>query len=304
LYESATYTKRKVGDFSKLLHSLQFATEIPPLFEKLDIQSGLLLKIVRTIADGGCFPDMAEELEWFFNNFNIDQAADGIFEPSPGIDARYDDACETIRQIEASLAAFKDETCRNRLRHAPSARSTWKYVNTQPDSKDKYLIELPASIRVPEDFLMKAKRGNGAKQINKYRTSFVEQLVDELETALEIKKERKAIGMRLIFAKFDSKRASWVAMAHATAMIDALGSMAITASKAGYVRPAILDCSSSDAPTIRLVEARHPGVETTIGSDEFIPNNLCLGGKPDSTTGNEAPRVLLLSGPNMGGSRY
>jgi DNA mismatch repair ATPase MutS len=166
-----------------------------------------------------------------------------------------------------------------------------------PESKDKYLIELPASVAVPNDFIMKGKRGSGNKQINKYRTPVVEQLVQEIERAYEIQKERKARGLELIFAKFDSKRALWAAAAQATALLDALGSLAQTAAKSGYTRPRIVDCPPDQHPFIKVVQGRHPCVEKTFNSSEFIPNDLTLGCTMEN---GDCPRILLLSGPNMG----
>ena len=66
---------------------------------------------------------------------------------------------------------------------------------------------------MPGDSAVKGKRGKGTKQVNKYRTSVVEDLVHELEHALDVQKDRKALGMRLIFAKFDSTRNLWGAAA-------------------------------------------------------------------------------------------
>lgn len=298
LYETGTYTQRKVRDFSKVLNGLRFATQIPETFQGIEIESGLLNKIVRHRAEGGCFPDMMEELDWFFSNFDCDLAAKGLFEPSRGVDEAYDEACETIEQVQSALNDYKNEMCDGCLQPRSLAKSSWKYINVKPDSKDKYIIELPASIRVPDEFIMKGKRGSGHKQVNKYRTQAVQELVDQLQKALDIQRERKAKGMQLIFAKFDSKRNMWAAAAQATALLDALSSLAVVASKPGYVRPEILNCQPDQSPTIFVKQGRHPCVEHTLGSTEFVPNDLFLGSE---TNGEAQPRVLLLSGPNMGG---
>ena len=158
LYEGTTHTKRKVGDFSKVLNDLKITSQIPELFVGIDIRSGLLQKLVRVTNDGGCFPDMSNELDWFFDNFDCDQAAQGFFEPSRGINEAYDEACDAVERILHELNAYKDEMCHGELHPSHLARSSWKYINTKVDSKDKYLIELPASIRVPEDFIVKGKR--------------------------------------------------------------------------------------------------------------------------------------------------
>ena len=298
LYEMGTYTKRKVGDFSKILNGLQQAAQIPEIFQGIDLESGLLQKIVRSVDQGGCFPIMCEQLDWFISNFDCDKASQGLFEPNRGIDAAYDEACETIERIQADLMEYKKAMCDTALKPRSLAASSWKYVNVNPESKDKYLIELPASVAVPDDFIMKGKRGSGPKQINKYHTASVQQLVDELEHAYEIQKDRKSKGLQLIFAKFDASRNVWAAAAQATALLDALGSLARVALKAGYIRPTILECLPNESPKINIIQGRHPCVENNIGSTGFIPNDLSLGLE---TANGLNPRVLLLSGPNMGG---
>ena len=298
LYETATYTKRKVGDFAKVLNGLKFASQIPELFNGIDVQSGLIKKIVRYTDQGGCFPRMGDDLDWFFQNFDLDLAAKGLFEPGKGIDEMYDAACDTIDRIIIDLKEYKDHMCSSVLTPRTLAKSEWKYINTKPDSKDKYFIELPSSVAVPSDFVLKGKRGSGPKQVNKYLSPVIEKLVAEMEVAYDVQKERKAKGMEVIFGKFDAHRSVWAAAAHSTALLDALGALAHTAGKAGFTRPVILECPASGTPRIKVLQGRHPCVEHTFNSSEFIPNDLFLG---CSRSSDEATaRVLLLSGPNMG----
>lgn len=290
LYEQAKYTRRKVGDFSKVLNGLREASKIPDVFADFEVHSGLLAKIVKRQDQGGRFPDVGAEVDWFFENFDCEKAASGQFEPIRGIDSLFDESLDTIEQIGSDLKHYQKEMS---AELGGVARSTWKYINVKPESKDKYLIELPASVRVPPDFVLKAKRGTGAKQINKYRTHEVAELVEQLERAYDILAERKARGMQLIFAKFDSLRHLWALVGHTTAMLDALGSLAITSSKPGHTRPTILECPEGGNPSVCVSQGRHPCIENTPNS-EFVPNDLSLG------TEAKPSRVLLLSGPNMG----
>ena len=158
LYEGATYTKRKVGDFSKLLNGLRHACRIPELFRDVDLQSGLLRKITKLQSDGGCFPSMVDELDWFVDNFDLTKAAKGEFEPTRGCDENYDEACDQVEKIQAELEDYREEMCSEHLTPKHTAKSAWKYINIKPESKDKYLIELPVSVRVPDDFIVKGKR--------------------------------------------------------------------------------------------------------------------------------------------------
>jgi DNA mismatch repair protein MSH6 len=300
LYESATHTRRKVGDFSKLLNGLRQSARIPELFDGIELQSGLLRKIVYPVSKGGYFPEMDRELDWFFQNFDCELAAKGFFEPGRGMDDDYDEACDAIERIRRELEDYKDEMCSQVLRG--SSRTQWKYINTKDDSKDKYFIELPASIPVPDNFIVKGKRGKGAKQVNKYRTREVEQLIQQLEHALDVQKDGKARGMQLIFAKFDSRRSLWAAAAQTTAMLDAVGSLAQASSNPGFTRPTIIPCPLDAKPCIHFVQGRHPCVEITHTGGQFIPNDLTLGEyEQQGSRVSLSERVLLLSGPNMGG---
>jgi DNA mismatch repair protein MSH6 len=299
LYETAIHTKRKVGDFSKLLNGLRALSQIPEIFDGIEIKSALLTRIVRTTDRGGLFPSkLGETLDWYFDNFDCKKAADGLFEPTRGMDEEYDSACDSITRIKQELEDYKNEMCSCVLKPSHLAKKEWTYVNVKVDSKDKYIIELPIHIQVPGDFIVKGKRGKGAKQVNKYRTPVVERLVEELERAYDVMKAGKARGMQLVFAKFDSMRTLWASAAQASAMIDALGSLAQASSKAGYTRPIIKDCAVDDSPSINIMQGRHPCVEFTHSGGDFIPNDLEMGScKPDE----EGAKILLLSGPNMGG---
>jgi len=146
LYETKVYTTRKVRDFRAALFALRFATKIPELFAGIEVSSGLLRKILK------CFPDVAEDLDWFFNAFDFEKAVNGQFEPGRGIDADFDDAKDLKDTVLAELQVFREDMCTNVLQPRHLAKNTWKYINTAPDSKDKYVIELPVQVAVPEDF--------------------------------------------------------------------------------------------------------------------------------------------------------
>ncbi len=95
----------------------------------------------------------------------------------------------------------------------------------------------------------------------------------------------------MIFAKFDSMRSLWTAASHASAMLDALGALAQASTAAGYCRPTIKDCPLDKSPSICVVQGRHPCVDFTHSGDDFIPNDLSLGGNDAE---NDNSRVLLL----------
>ena len=75
--------------------------------------------------------------------------------------------------------------------------------------------------------------------------------------------------------------------ARALATLDALSSLAETAARRNYVCPTL-----HDGDEIEVKNGRHPIVEAFLKED-FIPNDLYLN--------NSTERLLIITGPNMGG---
>jgi DNA mismatch repair protein MutS len=79
-----------------------------------------------------------------------------------------------------------------------------------------------------------------------------------------------------------------LATARAIAQIDALSSLAEVAVRHGYVRPTL-----TNEDVIDIKGGRHPIVEQSIGSDNFVPNDAYLC--------NRDNQLIILTGPNMSG---
>ena len=79
-----------------------------------------------------------------------------------------------------------------------------------------------------------------------------------------------------------------LATARAIAQIDALSSLAEVAARHSYVRPTL-----STEDVIDIKGGRHPIVERSIGSDNFVPNDTYLC--------NKDSQLIILTGPNMSG---
>jgi DNA mismatch repair protein MutS len=72
------------------------------------------------------------------------------------------------------------------------------------------------------------------------------------------------------------------------ALLDALLALAEVARKENWVRP---DLDEGDC--LEIVAGRHPVVEAALAGEPFMPNDCRLGA--------DEPRLLLVTGPNMGG---
>ncbi len=108
------------------------------------------------------------------------------------------------------------------------------------------------------------------------------------EKALSAKERSAQLERALYQALIDALRPHVEALMHAArslAALDVLGAFARHAAEWGWTRPKL-----AEARGIRITEGRHPVVETTI--EQFVPNDCVL---------NDRRRMLIITGPNMGG---
>lgn len=75
--------------------------------------------------------------------------------------------------------------------------------------------------------------------------------------------------------------------ARALAMLDALAALAETGVRRRFTRPLM-----HDGDEIEIVQGRHPVIEA-VNAEQFIPNDLYMN--------NSTDRLLIITGPNMGG---
>ena len=114
-------------------------------------------------------------------------------------------------------------------------------------------------------------------------------MIEALEHAEKRVAAAKVDQMRSLFAAFDARRSRWATAVACVATLDALLALAHVSRQPGFVR-ATLERGGPDTatPCLRIRQGAHPCLE-----GDVVPNDVTVGG--------EAPKMLLLSGPNMGG---
>lgn len=76
--------------------------------------------------------------------------------------------------------------------------------------------------------------------------------------------------------------------ARAIAVVDSLQSLSAVAISQGYVRP-----SMHEGKSLKIIDGRHPVIETLALGEKFVPNDTYLDG--------EEKRLWIITGPNMAG---
>lgn len=148
-----------------------------------------------------------------------------------------------------------------------------------------HLIEIkPGEMKsIPHDWL----KMSSTKAVSRFRTPETIQLLKELDRS----KERLVLACDAAYSRFLEKVSKhyeiFREVVRSVAHLDCLMSLAALSGQTNYCRPQYVD-----TPLVEIKEGRHPMVEHLL-SKAYIANDV------DMT--NEKDRVLVITGPNMGG---
>jgi DNA mismatch repair protein MutS len=136
--------------------------------------------------------------------------------------------------------------------------------------------------RVPRDYLRRQTVKSAERFITPELKSFEDKVLSARERALQ--RERQLFEE--VLTQLTDRLGPLQATATALAQVDALASLAARASESEWSAPLLVD-----RPVLEIQGGRHPVVERFL-ADSFVPNDLKLDG---------ARRMLIITGPNMGG---
>jgi DNA mismatch repair protein MutS len=148
-----------------------------------------------------------------------------------------------------------------------------------------YYIEISKSNLglVPDDY----ERRQTLVGAERYITPELKRYEEKVLTAQDRISELEMEIFTAIRAKLAGQAGRIRSVCDLIARVDVHAALAEVAATESYVRPAMRE---SGAITVR--EGRHPVVESRAG-ERFVPNDLDVGG--------DGPRILIITGPNMGG---
>jgi DNA mismatch repair protein MutS len=148
-----------------------------------------------------------------------------------------------------------------------------------------YFIEVSKAnaARVPDDYERRQTLANAERFTTTALKEWESKVLGAEERILQLESEIFSLICRQVAAETSRIQAT----ARALACLDAVASLAETAVRRRYVRPAM-----HDSDEVEIVHGRHPVIEAFI-DEPFIPNNTYLN--------NSTDRLLIITGPNMGG---
>ncbi|TMW60695.1 hypothetical protein Poli38472_000737 [Pythium oligandrum] len=298
MYESSQYNIRKIRDFLSVLDGFDAAMDLlqqfGPRFSQF--KTPILRTILKkhnlssnTTDARGHFPDLRDKLDFFKRSFDRQAAAkSGTIVPQDGVDPEYDDACASITRIQSELDDYLREQ-RTRLKCKQIS-----YWGTKKE--DRFQLEIPESAlqsSQPKEYELKSRK----KGYKRFHSPTIRDLLSQLSAAEDRKEVALKDQMRRIFHKFDEDYKYWMKAVQCLANLDCLLGLALVSSQSeGFIRPEVVSAvqANSGAPFIEIEEGVHPCVASTFDSGGFIPNDTTLGSSGQG-------RMVLLSGPNMGG---
>ncbi|PTN35614.1 DNA mismatch repair protein MutS [Desulfonatronum sp. SC1] len=148
-----------------------------------------------------------------------------------------------------------------------------------------YYFELPRSQtrELPERF----QRRQSLVSSERFVTEELKELEDRLLGASDRRKILEHKLFQELRDKVDQFRSRVMRMAETVARLDVWLALAEAARKWSWSRPNV----TTDL-NISIIGGRHPGIEACQGSADYIPNDVHL---------DDQRRVLIITGPNMGG---
>jgi len=148
-----------------------------------------------------------------------------------------------------------------------------------------YFIEVSKAnaARVPADYERRQTLANAERFTTTALKEWESKVLGAEERIVQLESEIFSLICRQVAAETSRIQAT----ARALACLDALASLAETAARRRYVRPAM-----HDGDEVEIIHGRHPVIEVFI-DEPFIPNSIYLN--------NSTDRLLIITGPNMGG---
>ena len=256
-------------DFIGLRETLRLVPDIREHFTTLDCE--LAREFSAKIKP---HPDVVGQLDRA-----IDDAPSATIRDGGVIKNGYDAELDKLRALSKGADGFLLE-----LERRERARTHTANLKVGYNRVHGYYIEMPKSRtqNAPEEY----RRTQTLKNTERFTTSELKEHEHKVLSARERALAREKQLYQALVESFGPRVPPLQSCARALAAFDVLVTLTVCAELYRYKRPSL-----SDRPGIHIVAGRHPVVEHIPGT-EFVPNDLHL---------DDARRMLIITGPNMGG---
>jgi DNA mismatch repair protein MutS len=207
-----------------------------------------------------------------------------LAEPAPSVRdgdvlaAGYDAELDELRALRDNAGQFLVE-----LEARERARTGIANLRVEYNRVHGFYIEVShgQTDKVPDDY----RRRQTLKNAERYLTPELKAFEDKALSAQERARAREKSLYDALLAALAPQIAGLLRAADAVATLDVLATLARHAEAARWVRPQL-----APAPGVQIRGARHPVVEREL--EDYVPNDCDL---------HPARRLLVITGPNMGG---
>jgi len=193
---------------------------------------------------------------------------------APGYDAELDE----LRALRDNAGSFLVE-----LEVRERARTGIANLRVEYNRVHGFYIEVThgQTDKVPDDY----RRRQTMKNAERYITPELKSFEDRALSAQERARAREKELFEALISQLAPHVPALLRAADAVASIDALAALAAHAEQARWARPTL-----SPEPGLEIIGARHPVVEREL--ETYVPNDCRM---------TPARRLLVVTGPNMGG---
>jgi DNA mismatch repair protein MutS len=278
---------RDVSDLERLTGRINMGTATPRDLVALRRSVEQVPRIRQTLSDAGAsllqvIVENADELqdvrELIARSLSDDPPVNfsdgGVVRE--GLDSELDELRSISRDAKQTIAALETRE---------RARSGIQNLRVRFNNVFGYFIEVSKSVsaRVPPDYERRQTLANAERYTTPELKEWEQKVLGAEGRILEIE-TRIFAELRAEVAR-ETRRLQ--ATARALSVLDVLASLAEVAVRRRYQRPIL-----HDGDELEIKSGRHPVIEA-IGDTQFVPNDLYMN--------NSTERLLIITGPNMGG---
>ena len=277
---------RGVGDVERILGRVALRSARPRDLAALRDSLGLLPGLAALLADfeAPLLADLRAALPGFEPLHEllcraVEATPPALLRDGGVIAAGFDAQLDDLRSIGRDAGAYLLE-----LEQRERERTGIASLKVSYNRVHGYYIELSRAqaATVPADYTRRQTLKNAERYLTPELKSFEERALGARERALA----RERLLFEQLLDAVTAELAPLQAAASALAQLDALACLAERADRFGYVEPQL-----DEAPGIHIDGGRHPVVERLV-DEPFVDNDLEL---------DDRRRILLITGPNMGG---